>query len=45
MSSNFVPTLDLQVINPALSKFLNSSGQLENMSTSVVGGLRIYSRF
>jgi len=38
-------TLDLQVIDPALNKFLNSSGRLENMHTSVVGGLRIYSRF
>ena len=38
-------TLDLQVIEPAFKKFLNSSGRLENMSTSVVGGLRIYSRF
>ena len=38
-------TLDLQVIDPALSKFLNSSQRLENMHTSVVGGLRIYSRF
>jgi len=38
-------TLDLQVIDPALDKFLNSAGRLENMPTSVVGGLRIYSRF
>ena len=38
-------TLDLQVIDPALNKFLNSSGQLQNMNTSVVGGLRLYSRF
>jgi porin len=38
-------TLDLQVIDPALNKFLNSSQRLENMHTSVVGGLRIYSRF
>lgn len=38
-------TLDLQVIDPALNKFLDSSGRLQNMSTSVVGGLRIYSRF
>jgi porin len=38
-------TLDLQVIDPALNKFLNSSGRLQNMDTSVVGGLRIYSRF
>lgn len=39
------PTLDLQVIDPAFNKFLNSSPRLENMHTSVVGGLRIYSRF
>ena len=37
--------LDLQVIDPALNKFLDSSGRLQNMSTSVVGGLRICSRF
>jgi len=28
-----------------LHKSLNSSGNLQNMNTSVVGGLRIYSRF
>ena len=41
-------TLDLQVIDPALNKFLDTSGglpHLQNMNTSVVGGLRIYSRF
>jgi len=38
-------TLDLQVINPAFNKFLDSSQRLETMHTSVVGGLRIYSRF
>jgi porin len=38
-------TLDLQIIDPALNKFLNSSNQLQNMGTSVVGGLRVYSRF
>jgi porin len=38
-------TLDLQVIDPALNKFLNTSQRLESMHTSVVGGLRIYSRF
>jgi hypothetical protein len=37
-------TLDLQVIDPAF-KFLDSSNRLQNMNTSVVGGLRIYSRF
>ena len=38
-------TLALQVIDPALNKFLVSSNRLHIMSTSVVGGLRIYSRF
>ena len=38
-------TLDLQVIEPALNKFLDSSNRLQNMSTSVVSGLPIYSRF
>jgi porin len=38
-------TLDLQVIDPALNKFLDSSNRLQNLSTSVVGGLRLYSRF
>ena len=38
-------TLDLQVIDPAFNKFLDSSNRLQNMNTSVVGGLRIYSRF
>ncbi len=38
-------TLDLQVIDPAFNKFLDSSGRLQNMNTSVVGGLRLYSRF
>ena len=38
-------TLDLQIIEPALNKFLDSSGRLQTMNTSVVGGLRLYSRF
>jgi porin len=38
-------TLDLQVIDPAFNKFLDSSNRLQTMNTSVVGGLRIYSRF
>jgi len=42
-------TLDLQVINPALNKILDDSSgrfpRLQDMNTSVVGGLRIYSRF
>ena len=38
-------TLDLQIIKPALTKRLNSSGQLENVDTTVVAGLRLYARF
>jgi porin len=38
-------TLDLQVIRPALTKKLDSSGQLENVDTTVVAGLRLYVRF
>ena len=37
--------LDLQIIKSALKKNLNSSGQLENTDTAVVGGLRLYARF
>ena len=33
------------IIEPALNKFLDSSGRRQNMNTSVVGGLRFYSRF
>ena len=40
-------TVDLQIIDPALKKTLDSSPsqRLRNMDTSVVGGLRLYSRF
>ena len=38
-------SLDLQIINPALTKTLSSSGQLENVDTAVVAGLRLYARF
>jgi porin len=38
-------TLDLQVIEPALTKNLDSSGQLEDVDTAVVAGLRFYVRF
>jgi hypothetical protein len=40
-------TVDLQIIDPALKKTLDSSSsqRLRNMDTSVVGGLRLYSRF
>jgi porin len=38
-------TADLQIINPALQKELGSNGQLKNVDTAVVLGLRIYGRF
>ena len=38
-------TLDLQIVNPALKKQLDSSGRLTDMGTAVVAGLRIYARF
>jgi porin len=38
-------SLDLQIINPGLNKTLDSSGQLEDMNTAVVVGLRLYARF
>jgi porin len=38
-------TLDLQVIEPALTKHLGSSGGLEDVDTTVVAGLRLYVRF
>jgi porin len=38
-------SLDLQVIEPALQKMLGSSGQLKNVDTAVVGGVRMYIRF
>jgi carbohydrate-selective porin OprB len=38
-------TLNLQVIEPALSKTLGSSGQLKDVDTTVVAGLRLYVRF
>jgi porin len=38
-------TLDLQIINPALQKTLDSSGQLKDVNTSVVAGVRLYARF
>ena len=38
-------TLDLQIIEPALKKKLNSSGQLTDVDTTVVAGLRFYVRF
>jgi len=39
-------SLDLQIVNPALKKTLDSSGTaLKNVDTAVVGGLRMYIRF
>jgi len=39
-------TLDLQIINPALKKTINSSGTgLKDVETAVVGGIRLYVRF
>jgi porin len=37
--------VDLQIVDSALNKTLNSSDQLVNMGTAVVGGLRAYVRF
>jgi porin len=38
-------TLDLQIINPALKKTLDSAGQLKDVNTALVAGLRLYARF
>jgi porin len=38
-------TLDLQIIEPALTKTLSSSRRLESVDTTVVAGLRLYVRF
>ena len=39
-------TLDLQIVNPALKKAVNSPGTgLKNVATAVVGGIRLYVRF
>jgi porin len=38
-------TLDLQIINPSLKKTLDAAGQLKDVNTSVVAGLRLYARF
>jgi len=38
-------TLDLQIINTALKKTLDSAGQLTDVNTAVVAGLRLYARF
>jgi porin len=38
-------TLDLQIIKPSLQKTLDSAGQLTDVNTAVVAGLRLYARF
>jgi porin len=38
-------TVDLQIVNPGLKKTLTSSGQLQDVNTAVVGGLRAFVRF
>jgi porin len=38
-------TLDLQVVEPGLKKTLSSSGQLTDVGTAVIGGLRALVRF
>jgi porin len=38
-------TVDLQIVEPGLKKTLTSSGQLKDVDTAVVGGLRAYVRF
>jgi porin len=38
-------SLDLQIVDPAVKKTANSSGEVKNVDTAVIGGLRVYSRF
>jgi len=38
-------TVDLQIVNQGLKKTLTSSGQLKDVDTAVVGGLRAFVRF
>jgi hypothetical protein len=38
-------TLDLQIIDQALKKQLDSAGRLTNMKAAVILGLRLYARF
>jgi hypothetical protein len=38
-------TLDLQIIDSALEKKLDSSGQLTDFDTAVVTGIRLWARF
>jgi hypothetical protein len=41
----FGASIDLQIIDSAIAKTLNSSNQLQTMGTAVVPGLRIYTQF
>jgi hypothetical protein len=36
--------LDVQIIDQALTKELDSSGQLTDMGTAAIAGLRLYAR-
>jgi len=38
-------SLDLQVVNPALTKRVTSSSGIKDVDTAVVGGLRAFVRF
>jgi porin len=38
-------TADLQIVNPGLKKTLTSSGELKDVNTAVVAGLRAFMRF
>ena len=38
-------TLDLQVVSPALTKTITSSGRLKDVDTAVIGGVRAFVRF
>lgn len=38
-------SLDLQILNPGLKKTLGSNGQLQDVNTAVVGGVRVFVRF
>jgi len=46
LTSGLSAALDLQIVNPALKKRLESSGRgLSDVDTGVIGGLRLYVRF
>ena len=38
-------TVDLQIVDQALNKTLNSGSELRDADTAVIGGLRVYARF